>query len=92
MPTFSDFGNRKIAFLAKDGKKIVGYVGRRVARAFDELANDPQRHKALLDVFESFYRQGKKDGWREIFEEADKLKSRFNYLNPGQPKKRKTSN
>ena len=92
MRSTDDLGNLKIAFRTKEGGIITAYVGKRVARAFSELIDDPNRHKALLNVFESLYRQGKKDGWREIIEETDKLKGRFNYLNPGgQPKKRKTT-
>jgi hypothetical protein len=88
MPSSDDLGNLRIAFRTKEGGIITAYVGKRVARAFGELKDD---HKALL-VFESLYRQGKKDGWREIIEETEKLKARFNYLNPGgQPKKRKTT-
>src|SRR5262245_60600462 len=89
MSSTDDLGNVKIRFRTKEGI-ITAYVGKRVARAFNELIDDPNRHKALLNVFESLYRQGKKDGWREIIEETDKLKGRFNYLNPGgqQPQKR----
>ena len=38
---------------------------------------------------EAVYKQGRKDGAREVFEQMDGLKPRIPYRNPGHPKKRK---
>ena len=64
---------------------------KRLTEAVIELTRDMKLYHGvkLSQIAEAVYKQGRKDGAREVFEQMDGLKARIPYRNPGHPKKRK---
>ena len=84
-------GLKKLEVLA-DGEKITVYTGAKVKAAFEEVyakCQDLYHGVRFVEVLESFYEQGKKDGRREMIAKMDALKVGVKYLPPGQPRKKK---
>ena len=71
--------------------KIAIYAGSKVADALAVVSGDMKIYQAvkLTQVLEAVYKQGKRDGAREVVEAIDAAKEKISYRNPGQPKKRK---
>ena len=73
---------------------IAVYAGKRLTYAKKLFPNAAVYLKLyhgvkLSQIAEAVYKQGRKDGAREVFEQMDGLKPRIPYRNPGHPKKRK---
>jgi hypothetical protein len=68
------------------------YVGQRVREALLEVTTDMDLYRGvrLGQVMEAVYKQGQKDGRKEVIEQfEEKIKEKANYLPPGQPRKKK---
>jgi len=65
------------------------YAGHRVLSALQEIAKDMTLYKGvrLAQVMKAVYKQGLKDGRREVIERLDGIKEETNYLPPGRPRK-----
>ena len=72
-------------------KKVSVYAGQNIKNAFAEISSSMKLYKGvrLSQVLEAVYKQGKKDGARDVFEQVDGLKADISHRNPGQPKKKR---
>jgi len=85
-------GFKKISLELNHGETVNVYAGAKVAAALEEVKTklgDLYHGVRFAEVLEAVYETGLKNGRREVIEQFDGLKSGINYLNPGQPKKKK---
>ncbi len=76
------------------GAALALYASARVLSALEELTEQPFSEGVRpSEIMEAFYKQGQRNGRREIIEEfaekMDDLRARVEYLPPGRPKKKK---
>ena len=73
------------------GKNITLYAGKkRVASALEALSElDLYKGAKKIDLIETAYEQGKKDGAAKVIAEFDEIARRIPHKNPGRPSKHK---
>lgn len=73
------------------GKKITLYAGKqRVASALEALSElDLYKGAKLIDLIETAYEQGKKDGASNVIAQFEKMAKQIPHKNPGRPKRKK---
>ncbi len=71
---------------------VAVYAGMRVAHALREVTADMDLYQGvrLAQLLEAVYRQGKKDGARDVRDSFEKMMKQIPHLNPGQPRKKKS--
>jgi hypothetical protein len=82
----------KVTF--NDGTLVTIYSGKKVQAALEEVSEEMTLYKGvrLLQLLESFYTQGHRDGAKSAFEEISKgvlaAQKRIPHRTPGRPRKR----
>lgn len=73
------------------GKAITLYAGNaRVASALTALSElDLYNGAKIIDLIETAYEQGKKDGAANVITEFERIAKKIPHKNPGRPKKHK---
>ena len=73
------------------GKQITIYAGqKRLASAFEALSElDLYKGAKIIDLIDTAYQQGKKDGAANVIKEFGEVAKRIPHKNPGRPRKSK---
>lgn len=67
------------------------YTSARTADALQEIQDKQDLYEGvkLTAILEAVYRQGKKDGAREVFEKLDEVRDQVPHRAPGRPSRRR---
>ena len=91
----ADRGFRTIKVTLQQTEASV-YTSPKVAKALEDILADATVYEGvkIAQILEAVYKQGKKDGAREAFEELERgfsaAKKQVRHTNPGRPRKTKS--